>query len=160
VKTSGKTKLFFELLAAVIVVFHLVAFSFLGNSDYRSVIAHFYFCTTRAKVSSMVNNFSTILNNLLHLKPRWIQFDQLEKEEQTETGQAIFINYKRDKSTIGIVLLGENQLFISSAFLFLQIKQPPYLDPSGVGKRQFNRFNYFLYSNQKKAQYHIDGIPL
>lgn len=160
VKTSGKTKLFFELLAAVVVVGYIyVALQLLDIPITEVLLLIFIFARLLPKVSSMVNNFQQILNNLPSFETTLDTIDQLDKEEQTQIGHT----FEKLKQEIQIQSIsfsyGENELFNQLSFSIPANKTTALLGPSGVGKSTLIDLILSL-QQPTKGELFVDGISL
>lgn len=160
VKTSGKTKLFFELLAAVVVVGYIfVALQILDIPITEVLLLIFIFARLLPKVSSMINNFQQILNNLPSFETTLETVNQLDKEEKIQKGLAFNLLHEQIQIELVSFSYGENQLFNQLSFSIPANKTTALLGPSGVGKSTLIDLILSL-QQPTEGEIIVDGISL
>jgi len=135
VKSTNKTKLFFELLAALIIVVYIyVAIVFVDVPITEVLLLIFIFARLLPKVSKVVNNFQQILNTLPSFKTTLEVIEQLEQEE--ESGSKTKFNSFKNAISIESVSFsfGDKKVLEQINCSIKANKTTVILGPSGKGK--------------------------
>jgi len=159
-KTSGKTKLLFELLAAIIVVVYIyVALEVLAIPITEVLLLIFIFARLLPKVSSLVNNFQQILNNLPSFESTLHAIRQFDNEDQYTSGKP----FKKLSKEIRIKSISfaynKKQVLDQLSFSIPAKKTTVILGPSGIGKSTLIDLILKL-QDPSSGEIIIDDIPL
>jgi ATP-binding cassette subfamily C protein len=135
VKSTNKTKLFFELLAALIIVVYIyVAIVFIDVPITEVLLLIFIFARLLPKVSKVVNNFQQILNTLPSFETTLEVIEQLEQEEESGA-KTKFNSFKNAISVESVSFSYEDKKVLDEINCSIQAnKTTVILGPSGKGK--------------------------
>lgn len=162
VKTSGKTKLFFEVLAAVIVVIYIYfALEVLAIEITEVLLLIFIFAKLLPKVSLVIGNFQQILNHLPAFETTLKTLSKLKNEEQIADQKTLTLLQFQQKirfDSVGFAY-GDNQVLSKLNFSIYANKTTIILGSSGAGKSTVVDLILGL-QKPSEGKIFIDDLPL
>lgn len=136
-KVSGKTKLFFEILAALIIAIYIyIAIVIINIAVAEVLLLIVIFARLLPKVSKIVNNYQQLLNAIPAFEHTLEIFNQLEVKNDllaNENNQKILLDQKIEFKSI-YFSYEKNPVLSNLSFIIQANKTTLILGSSGVGK--------------------------